>query len=76
MKLLYSSVSTKTQFILDFKDFFVNNPSFHIGIGSPPLTRKSHDEHNDTYNDLPSTFLLDELAFKSHLQAQKGPLWS
>ena len=43
-------------------------------MGSSPLTRKYHEEHNDTYHDLPSTFLLDEFAFKSHSQAQNGPL--
>ena len=33
-----------------------------IAIGKNNL----HEEHNDTYCDLPSTFLLDEFAFKSH----------
>jgi hypothetical protein len=34
---------------------------------SSPLARNYHEEHNDTYCDLPSTFLLDEvqLGFKS-----------
>ena len=32
------------------------------------------EEHNDTYYDLPSTFLLDEFAFKSRPQTQNGPL--
>ena len=40
-------------------------------MGSLPLTRKFHEELKDTYHDLPSTFLLDECAFKSHSYAQK-----
>ena len=40
--------------------------SFHIGMGSLPLTRIFHEEHNDTYCNLPSTFFLDKFASKSH----------
>ena len=41
-------------------------PSSQIGMGSMSLPRFCHEEHNDTYCDLPSTFLLDGFAFKSH----------
>ena len=33
-----------------------------------------HEEHNDTHSDLPSTFRLDEFAFKSHSSAHICPL--
>ena len=71
----YSNVSTKRKVssFLTLK-FYYEQPSFHIGMGSLPLTRKFHEEHNDTYFDLPRTFLLDEFAFKSHSSTQKWPL--
>ena len=50
-------------------------PSFDVGMGSMPLPRNLHEEHNDSYCALPSTFLLDEFALKSHSQAEKWSLW-
>ena len=41
--------------------------SFCIGIGSSPLTRQMHEEHNDIHCDLPNTFSLDEFSFKARL---------
>ena len=41
-------------------------PSYCTGMGSSPLVRNFHEEHNDAYCDLPSTFIFDEFAFKSH----------
>ena len=51
--------------------FSCEQSPFHIGMGSMPLPRKFHEEHNDTYCGLPSTFFLDEFAFKSHSYFQK-----
>ena len=63
---MYSNVSTKGKFrsLLALK-VSCEQPYFHIGMGSLPLTRKSHEKHNDTCCDLPSTFYLDDFAFKS-----------
>ena len=63
---------TKVDSSLTFK-ISCEYSSFYIGIGSSPLTKRCHKEHNDTYYDLPSIFLLDEVAFKSHSWAQ---IWS
>ena len=30
-------------------NFSCEQPTFHIGMGSPPLPRKSHKEHNGAY---------------------------
>ena len=49
----------------------MNNLLFHIGMGSLSLTRKFHEEHDDTYCGLPSTFLLDDSAFNSTLMASQ-----
>ena len=58
--------SQDRQLNLDFKKtILVQQPSFHTGMGSSPLTHHFNEEHNDTYCDLPSTFLLDEFAFKN-----------
>lgn len=38
--------------ILAFQISF-ERPSFHIEVGSFPLTRKYHEENNDTHCDLP-----------------------
>jgi hypothetical protein len=54
--------------------FSYKQSPFHIGMGSMPLPRKFHEELNDTYCDLPSTFFLDEFAFKSHSHFQKWHL--
>ena len=43
-------------------------------MGSLLLIRKFHEEHDDAYRDLPSTFLLDEFAVKGHSEAQIWPL--
>lgn len=58
---MYSNVSTKGQ-ISSFLTLQLSyeQPSFHIGMVSPPLTRDFHEEHDDTYRDLSSTLLLDE----------------
>ena len=40
-------------------------------MGSSWLTRTFHEENKDTYCDLPSTFVLDECAFKSRFICPK-----
>lgn len=43
-------------------------------MGSSPLAKKIHKAHNNTCCDLPSNFFLDEFSFKSHSEAQNGPI--
>ena len=64
--IVYSNLTTKEDIssFLTLK-FSCEQQNIYIGMGSSPLARKCHEEHN--YNsDLPSTFLLDEIVFKSH----------
>ena len=58
---MYSSVSTKGQInsLLTLK-LSCEQPSFHIGMVSSPLTREFH-EGRDTYCGFPSTLLLNEI---------------
>ena len=39
-----------------------------------PLPKENHEEHNDIYCGLPSTFLLDKFVFKRHSQVEIRPL--
>ena len=41
-------------------------------MGSLSLTRNFQEEHNDTYSDIPSTFLLEEFAFKSFISPKRA----
>ena len=52
-------------------------PYFHIGMGSSPLTGKFQEEPNEpimTFLTTPPPSILNEFAFKSHLQTQNGLL--
>ena len=46
-------------------------PSHHIGMGSSPLTRKSHEEHNETHRELLGTFHLNGFAFTESFESPK-----
>ena len=59
----------KCEFILVLRNS-CQQPSTRIEMGSSPLTRRLHEEHNGTYCDLPSTFLLD--GFPSKLEATQS----
>ena len=64
---MYNIISKKNSyFILDFKKILVTT-IFSYWNGNIMIAKNTfHEEHNDTYCDLPSTFLLDdEFAFKS-----------
>lgn len=68
MKLLYTIMYQKKKKISSFSTvkFYCEQPSVHIGMELLPMTRKFHEEHNDTHCDLPNTFLLDENVYRSH----------
>ena len=61
---MYINVTTKgtvSSFLIS--KLSCEQPSFHIGMKSSPLTRKFHKEHDEIYCDLPDTFILNKFAF-------------
>ena len=56
---MFSNVSTKGKKNYPFLNLKIccEQPSFRNGMGSSTLKWRIHEEHNDTYYDLPSTLL-------------------
>lgn len=59
---------------LSVPKFLVNNHLFILEWNHRHCARKSHEEHNATYCDLPNTFHLDEFYLQKSFIAQHGPL--
>ena len=54
MGLLYTIMYKQKGKVSSFLTLKISceQPSSHIGMGSSPLTRQCHEEHNDTHCDL------------------------
>ena len=51
---------------LQTTNIFVDNHLFILEWGHCRLTRNFHEEYHNKHCDLPSTYLVDEFAFKNH----------
>ena len=73
MIIVYNNVSTHGK----LNSFLVlrihcEQLSFHISMGSMPLPRKFHEEHNDTYCDLGAPLFLMNLPLRVNHKPRNG----